>query len=241
LYCFLASVFDRVKSWWEDSLQTTNDRWGYERVNAVVVVSHGLTMRFVLMQLFSWSPTTFHAVYNADNCGIYVLRKDLTKPGCSPYCLDATNGDLPKSSIDILVKYRKEDDNESTTIEEKIFKLHDYLSVPPPRMSDVRVNIVKETLVAQNPEELQSVDAIISTMYMPFYYSPEKEGTSKLIVQGRTSLMVGNKEEKHQEQQSQGTSAPLRHRPSQAHNPITASHIPVIPEASNRWPICYAE
>ena len=212
------------------------------------------------MQLFSWSPTTFHAVYNVDNCGIYVLRKDLTKPGCSPYCLDAANGDLPKSSIDIMVKYYNKDD--PTIIEEKIFKLHDYLNIPPPRMSDIRINIVKETLVAQNPEELYSVDAIVSMAYMPFYLPSEKEALNKTNIQVRTSLMVGNTEEKQDQQLSRKKQksqvivggSPVRikektllsHQKKQRASVVTASSShhqntkPVLPESSNRWPISYS-
>lgn len=67
-----ADVYDRVKSWWTESVATVNVRVGYEPVDALVVVTHGLTMRFVLMQLFSWSPTTFHSVWNAENCDLYV-------------------------------------------------------------------------------------------------------------------------------------------------------------------------
>jgi len=66
-----ADVYDRVKSWWFESVLNVNTRIGYEPIDAMVVVTHGLTMRFVLMQLFSWSPTTFHSVWNADNCDLY--------------------------------------------------------------------------------------------------------------------------------------------------------------------------
>ena len=66
-----ADVYDRVKSWWFESVLNVNTRIGYEPIDAMVVVTHGLTMRFVLMQLFSWSPTTLHSVWNASNCDIY--------------------------------------------------------------------------------------------------------------------------------------------------------------------------
>ena len=66
-----ADVYDRVKSWWFESVLNVNTRIGYEPIDAMVVVTHGSTMRFVLMQLFSWSPTTFHSVWNASNCDIY--------------------------------------------------------------------------------------------------------------------------------------------------------------------------
>ena len=100
-----ADVLDRVKSWWEDSLLNTNERYDYEQCDAVIVFSHGLTVRLILCQLFSWSINTFHSVYNARNCDLYVLQKDLTKRGRSPYTLDGINGELPKSSIDVCVTF----------------------------------------------------------------------------------------------------------------------------------------
>jgi broad specificity phosphatase PhoE len=100
-----ADVLGRVKSWWEDSLLNTNERYGYEHCDAVIVFSHGLTVRLILCQLFSWSINTFHSVYNAKNCDLYVLQKDLTKRGRSPYILDGINGELPKSSIDVCVTF----------------------------------------------------------------------------------------------------------------------------------------
>lgn len=44
-----------------------NNRPSYEHdgCDVVVVVTHGLTMRLILMQLFGWSPNTFHTVWNA--------------------------------------------------------------------------------------------------------------------------------------------------------------------------------
>ena len=35
-----------------------------DQAKAVVVVTHGLTMRLILMQLFHWSPNTFHTVWS---------------------------------------------------------------------------------------------------------------------------------------------------------------------------------
>jgi hypothetical protein len=113
-------------------------------------------------------------------------------------------------------------------------------------MSDIRINIVKEALVAQNPEDFYSVDAIVSIMYMPFYLPSEKEASNQSNnFQGRTSLMVGNAEEKQDQLLKQspiGSSVmagklPRRKRTSS----VTASseNKPVIPESSNRWPISY--
>eukprot|EP00934_Nitzschia_sp_Nitz4_P003475 Nitzschia sp. Nitz4//scaffold81_size91200//86431//90899//NITZ4_005004-RA/size91200-augustus-gene-0.81-mRNA-1//-1//CDS//3329558764//3465//frame0 len=137
-----SDVYDRVKSWWFESVLNVNSRVGYGKVDALVVVTHGLTMRFALMQLFNWSPTTFHSVWNAGNCDIYVLEKDLKKPGMSPYVLNGDLGEVPRSSVDLKVTYI-----DGT---KQVFKLDDYLSIPPPRST--RLNFVKNMLVKQYPE-----------------------------------------------------------------------------------------
>ena len=156
-----ADVYGRVKSWWYESVLQVNTRVGYEPVDAIVVVTHGLTMRFVLMQLFSWSPTTFHSVWNADNCEMYVLRKDLTKPGNSPYILDREAGDIPKSSIELWVEFKSG--------EKKTFTLNNYLSIPPPRT--LRLDVVKSMLAKQYPEERIEIDDIVSIEFLPFITS----------------------------------------------------------------------
>ncbi|CAJ1937906.1 unnamed protein product [Cylindrotheca closterium] len=151
-----SDVYDRVKSWWQDDVMNVNERYGFEKVDAMVVVTHGLTMRFVLMQLFGWSPTTFHSVWNADNCSMYVLRKDLSKPGPSPYVFDEVSGDAPQSSIDLKVEF--------DGFHNKIYKLHDYLKIPPPRTR--HLNEVKAKLAEQYPEV--DKDRISSVVFLPF-------------------------------------------------------------------------
>ncbi|KAG7368777.1 histidine phosphatase superfamily protein [Nitzschia inconspicua] len=216
-----ADVFDRVKSWWENTLLMSNERWGYDRVDAAVVFTHGLTMRFCLMQLYSWSPTTFHTVYNVANCGIYVLRKDLTIPGTSPYVLDAINGDVPESSIEVLTTFRKKGTDGSSQMVQKIFKLRDYLNVPPPRMT--RLDIIKEKLVAQFPDEIDRVEDIESIRFQAFTqrYAPDSvlATPEQLNVPSRTSLSVKDVENK--------VDGFLEEK-EQPH---------AVPEASNRWPI----
>mmetsp|Transcript_9033 Transcript_9033/g.21489 ORF Transcript_9033/g.21489 Transcript_9033/m.21489 type:complete len:507 (-) Transcript_9033:8-1528(-) len=151
-----SDVYDRVKSWWQDDVMNVNERYGYEPVDAMVVVTHGLTMRFVLMQHFGWSPTTFHSVWNADNCNIYVLRKDLSKPGPSPYVFDERAGDAPKSSIDLKVEF--------DGCHNKVYKLADYLKIPPPRTR--HLNEVKAKLEEQYPEV--DKERITSVVFLPF-------------------------------------------------------------------------
>jgi broad specificity phosphatase PhoE len=165
-------VYDRVKSWWHESVANVNLRVGYEYVDALVIVTHGLTMRFTLMQLFSWSPTTFHSVWNAGNCDVYVLRKDLSKAGIAPYVLDDKLGDKPKSSIEVAISFR------SSPSLPKVFVLNDYLSIPPPRT--IRMELVKQKLAEQYPT--LDVSDIESIKFMPF--------TEGGVVVGRTSSGV---------------------------------------------------
>jgi broad specificity phosphatase PhoE len=167
-----ADVHDRVKSWWCDSVLNVNEREGHDRVDALVIVTHGLTMRFVLMGLYDWSPNTFHSVWNASNCDVYVLNKDLTLPGMSPYTLDHENGDVPRSSINVLVEYCpvRTDQVETTTTPTtqttltKQFTLSDYLSIPAPRT--IQCTIVKAMLKEQH-EVLREAD-ITHFSFIPF-------------------------------------------------------------------------
>ena len=191
-----ADVLDRVKSWWFESVLTVNMRVGYESIDAMVVVTHGLTMRFILMQLFGWSPTTFHSVWNAGNCDIYVLRKDLSKPGPSPYILDNESGDMPRSSIEVMVTLK-------STQQKLILKLENYLSIPPPRTT--RIDLVKCLLAEQYPSEVKA-DDVDSIVFMPFV-----EGG---IIKGRSTSGVASKDLEKDHRLEKGDRLMSRKEPS---------------------------
>lgn len=109
---------------------------------------------------------------------MYVLQKDLTKPGFSPYVLDKENGDMPRSSIDVMVKLKHSG-------ETRLLKLEEYLSIPPPRTT--QISLIKHMLEKQHPTEIKAKD-IETIVIMPFV-----EGG---IVMGRsTSGVVTNKKE----------------------------------------------
>ena len=110
-----------------------------DRAEVVLVVTHGLTMRLILMQLYGWSPTTFHSVWNAANCDMYVLRHSGDVHGHSPYVLDPELGDSPRSSIELLIT--------TTNGQQKLVTLREYLSVPSPRT--LQYDIVKRMLEEQ--------------------------------------------------------------------------------------------
>ena len=157
-----ADVFDRTKQWWDSAVMQHNMRPGFDRVDTVVVVTHGLTMRFILMQLFGWSPHTFSTVWNADNCDMYVLKYDPKLRGRSPYRLCDKEGNRVRSTAHLDVKVRGHTTPQSVDME-------DYLAVPPPRTS--QVSIIKRKLLEQaakdpnhtlhgitDPEVLESID-----------------------------------------------------------------------------------
>ncbi|CAJ1937904.1 unnamed protein product [Cylindrotheca closterium] len=180
-----SDVYDRVKSWWTDSVMNVNERYGYEPVDAIVVVTHGLTMRFVLMQLFGWSPQTFHSVWNADNCDAYVLRKDLSKPGPSPYVLDEQAGDMPKSSIDVKVEF----DGSNC----QVYKLNEYLKIPPPRTQ--QLDLVKAKLEEQYPEIDKK--CISSVMFLPFIQGAVAEQRTKTGRRASISTLPPHQSQNH--------------------------------------------
>jgi len=120
-----ADVYDRVSSWWEVHIAKHNVKSHREPVDNVIVFTHGLTMRILLMVVFNWSPNTFSTVWNAGNCDVYILKKDMDLPATYPYQLDAEEGDMPKSTAHWLVQLA---DGET-----KKFNVDNYLSLPQPR------------------------------------------------------------------------------------------------------------
>ncbi len=146
-----ADVYSRTREWWNEDVLRVNTRPGLEPVEALIVVTHGLTMRLILMQLYGWSPNTFGTVWNAGNCACYVLRRDDSLPGESPYRLDAEVGDTPRSTITLRVTFR--DRSEPQTL-----LLSDYISVPAPRTANPEV--VKQMLAAQHGLEATNIDRI---------------------------------------------------------------------------------
>jgi broad specificity phosphatase PhoE len=225
-----ADVYDRVKSWWCESVLTVNERVGYDRVDAIVVVTHSLSMRFVLMQLYNWSPFTFHSVWSAQACELYVLRKDLAIPGIDPYILDDIHGDMPRSSVNVHVRLKKnesvDDTVECTTTSSsasteisstKMFLLRDYLHLPPPRT--IQTKLIKERLMEQYPQEINSPDDIDSISFRPYVDTMDRMDTS-------------NEREKNG-LQSVGPKSPTL-RSHDSHGFTDEDHQPL--EMSFRWP-----
>jgi len=83
-----ADVYNRVSLFWR-VIQDLNLSPTHPSVPNVLVVTHGLTMRLLLMRLYGWSPDTFETVWNPKNCDIWVLQKNLGLKSDIPYDLDA--------------------------------------------------------------------------------------------------------------------------------------------------------
>lgn len=144
-------MYDRTKHWIFSDLLPINTQPGLTPVENVVIVTHGLTMRFFLMTLQQWSPTTFETVWNSDNCSMWVLKRDLTVAGPLPYVLCAEEGDKVRSSRTVGVHFT---DGTSTSL-----LLREYLEIPPPRSRQFTVHC--EMLSAQHgldPGTIAAVD-----------------------------------------------------------------------------------
>jgi len=134
-----ADVYARVNLFWE-ALLRLNTNPQRQPVDNVLIVTHGLTMRLLLMRMYRWSPETFETVWNPSNCCLWVLQKDLSLDADIPYSLDADEGDMPKSSRRVKVFMKG-------GLELQLV-LEDFIQIPPPRSA--QVDIAKRMLAEQH-------------------------------------------------------------------------------------------
>ena len=155
-----ADVYDRAASFWDSLLGGSfnmQDLFRRRRAgpdDALLVVTHGLTMRLLMMRYFNWSPQTFDAVYNPGNCDFWVLVKDEARrayrlePGdCSPPC-------MPWATRQVRVVRHA-----GAGFEAQDYTLVDYLALPQPRTSHLEAAL--ESLIPGhghhlNPSRLAS-------------------------------------------------------------------------------------
>jgi len=77
-----ADVYDRASSFWA-TLHRDWDRqhqWECEEmsddyIDNYVIISHGITLRLLLMKYFGWSVEEFHLLWNFENCQMILLEK----------------------------------------------------------------------------------------------------------------------------------------------------------------------
>ena len=67
-----ADVYDRISSFLNTFVR---DVHGTKRRNNVVIVSHGITLRLLLMRFFRWNVETFEALMNFENGQVLMLKK----------------------------------------------------------------------------------------------------------------------------------------------------------------------
>lgn len=171
-----ADVYGRVSLFW-NVIKTLNLNADHPHISNVLVVTHGLTMRLLLMRLFHWSPDTFETVWNPNNCEIWVLKKNLELRSDLPYELDLREGEGLKSSLDVRVTFTKDalermlKEGTQVEVEEggALLKLDDYLSLPPPRT--VQKELAKHILAQQHSlraEDIEDIDFFANKKFSKF-------------------------------------------------------------------------
>lgn len=69
-----ADVYDRITSF-IDTLWRSFRNHAYMQGSAVLIVTHGLTMRVFAMRWLQWTPEMFHETWNPGNGGILVFKR----------------------------------------------------------------------------------------------------------------------------------------------------------------------
>lgn len=155
-----ADVYGRVALFW-NVIKNLNLNPGRAHIPNVLVVTHGLTMRLLLMRLFHWSPDTFETVWNPNNCEIWVLKKNLALKTELPYELDLEEGEGVQSSLEVRAIFKNG--------EHKVLKLDDYLLLPPPRTTQKELAI--EQLAKQHdlcPDDIEDIDFFTNKKFSKF-------------------------------------------------------------------------
>ena len=165
-----ADVYDRVSDFWSSvlsqdyALRTHFDpsrqaiKGGKD--SALLVVTHGMTMRLLLMRYFDWSHNTFETVFNPSNCDMWVLKKsansrqyDLCTEECHPPRMPFASRPVQIVRNDAncvpRVRWPGDKDGGIKFIAEK-FTIVDYLSIKPPRTSHVKEALAKALQGHQN-------------------------------------------------------------------------------------------
>mmetsp|Transcript_150521 Transcript_150521/g.273961 ORF Transcript_150521/g.273961 Transcript_150521/m.273961 type:complete len:442 (-) Transcript_150521:253-1578(-) len=147
-----ADVYDRCSDFWESfcsgySIRTRFSSSHFQSISdrdrALLIVTHGLTVRLLLMRFFSWSVDTVETVYNPDNCNMWVLTKnhemrryDLLQSECDP-------PRVPAAARAIRIYPKGTTPDQMTADGGECYTVVDYLSVPAPRTSHKREALSK--------------------------------------------------------------------------------------------------
>lgn len=71
-----ADVYDRVSAFWEDLIHNVLPKTE-NSCGTCLIITHGLTLRLILMKVFQWSVETFETVWNVGNCEHVTLTKNM--------------------------------------------------------------------------------------------------------------------------------------------------------------------
>lgn len=113
-----ADVYDRVSAFWYSLLETGPASLLQNcqaRPDAVLMVTHGLTIRLLLMAIFNWSVSTFESVFNLGNCHHVTLRKN-AEGCCYDLCVEESfPPHLPWATKRVWVRLRSLNPSEPLT------------------------------------------------------------------------------------------------------------------------------
>eukprot|EP00667_Euglena_gracilis_P016025 EG_transcript_16712 len=117
-----ADVFGRADAFM-DTLYRTVDAViaGRQEVENILIVTHGLTARFLMMRYFRWSISTFESVFNLRNAEFVVLKKNES----GKYQLCSDEGSPLRSHMNVTVTLR--DGTKRQMV------IPDYITIHPPR------------------------------------------------------------------------------------------------------------
>uniref|UniRef100_A0A7S4PRV3 Uncharacterized protein n=1 Tax=Alexandrium monilatum TaxID=311494 RepID=A0A7S4PRV3_9DINO len=119
-----ADVFDRVNQFWDRLTSDGNDALLLSRMetyDTCLVVTHGLTIRLLLMRIFDWSVETFETVFNIGNCNHLTLRKNMTNLSFELNPEECFPPRLPWASREVRLVFKALKASEET--EEKLRRL----------------------------------------------------------------------------------------------------------------------
>eukprot|EP00656_Telonema_subtile_P044402 TRINITY_DN50664_c0_g1_i1.p1 TRINITY_DN50664_c0_g1~~TRINITY_DN50664_c0_g1_i1.p1 ORF type:complete len:471 (+),score=93.67 TRINITY_DN50664_c0_g1_i1:129-1541(+) len=122
-----ADVFDRVSGFWEALLSDGPTSLLLQReqtYDTCLLVTHGLTIRLMLMVIYQWSVDTFESVYNLGNCNHYTLRKNPQKC-CYELCPDESYPqEFPWATRNVFIRLNSLQPSEDTAT--KLARLKDF-------------------------------------------------------------------------------------------------------------------
>ncbi len=68
-----ANVFDRTSTFFE---MVRRDLLESDYPENILIVTHGVTLRILLMRILNWSVEEFEDVYNPENCELFILEQN---------------------------------------------------------------------------------------------------------------------------------------------------------------------